>query len=297
MKLVVFPLLVTLLLSACSYNQGRYNQKNDSTPVRIPTSAELHDAIPRIEKPSRGGNKTYSVFGKQYQVLKSAKDFEQTGIASWYGNKFHGHLTSNGEIYDMYSMSAAHKNLPLPTYVKVTNLANNKSTIVRVNDRGPFHQDRVIDLSYSAAYKLDILKTGTAKVHIEAIEKSPAAKVTTSVPAPAQPENQVKDIVSSKKEANKTTSKTAQKTLPKPTYIQVFATKNLDVAKATTQKLTSQLTSKISSSYKQKVIYPYSNGIFRIFVGPITQLSEQTSILAQLKKLGYANAYVKAKIN
>jgi rare lipoprotein A len=91
------------------------------------------------------------------------------GIASWYGKKFHGHLTSNGEIYNMYGMSAAHKNLPLPTYLKVTNLANSKSVIVRVNDRGPFHQNRIIDLSYSAAYKLDMLKTGTAKVKISAI--------------------------------------------------------------------------------------------------------------------------------
>ncbi|HAH03554.1 MAG TPA: septal ring lytic transglycosylase RlpA, partial [Vibrio sp.] len=95
--------------------------------------------------------------------------FTEKGKASWYGKKFHGHLTSNGEIYDMYSMSAAHKTLPIPSYVKVTNTDNNKTTIVRINDRGPFHEGRIIDLSYAAAYKLDVLRTGTANVEIEVI--------------------------------------------------------------------------------------------------------------------------------
>ncbi len=113
--------------------------------------------------------KTITFVAKTISVLKSANNFKQTGIASWYGKKFHGHLTSNGEIYDMYSMTAAHKNLPLPTYVKVTNHLNKKSVIVRVNDRGPFHENRIIDLSYSAAFKLDMLKKGTAIVTIEAI--------------------------------------------------------------------------------------------------------------------------------
>ncbi len=101
--------------------------------------------------------------------MPSGKGYKVEGLASWYGAKFHGHLTSNGETYDMYSMSAAHKTLPLPSYVRVTNLANNKSVVVRVNDRGPFHPDRVIDLSYAAAYRLDMLKTGTAKVRLEVL--------------------------------------------------------------------------------------------------------------------------------
>ena len=156
------------LLTACGHS-GRYKDAHDSIPTRLPTPSELKNALPRAEPYSRGGNKNYRVRGVNYQVLTSAQGFEQIGIASWYGKKFHGHLTSNGEIYDMYAMSAAHKNLPLPTYVKVTNLSNNKSVIVRVNDRGPFHQGRVIDLSYSAAYKLDMLQTGTAEVKISAI--------------------------------------------------------------------------------------------------------------------------------
>ena len=178
-------LLLLLLLNACSSQQGRYQQNNDSTPTRLPNAAELRDATPRKERPSRGGNRDYQVRGKHYQVLTSADNFSQSGIASWYGKKFHGHLTSNGEIYDMYAMSAAHKNLPLPTYAKVTNVKNNKSVIVRVNDRGPFHQDRIIDLSYSAAYKLDMLKTGTAEVKITAIRDfTPVTRQAYRIPVP-----------------------------------------------------------------------------------------------------------------
>lgn len=292
MKLTVYILCALFILSACSFNQGRYQQSNDSTPVRTPTAAELHDAIPRVEKPSRGGNKNYSVFGKSYQVLASAENFQQTGTASWYGKKFHGHLTSNGEIYDMYSMSAAHKNLPLPTYLKVTNLANNKSTIVRVNDRGPFHQQRIIDLSYSAAYKLDMLKTGTANVHIQAISQLPAKQKTSStksnINTTEQKNKADRQADVSAKETNDKQPLTAF-TTTKPFYIQVFATKSLSTAKATAQKL--------ATEFSQQIAYPYSNGIFRILVGPIIQSGEQQRLLDKLKMLGYPNAYAREKIN
>ena len=144
LKKLSIGLFFYLLLTACSNNYGRYQQKNDSTPSRKPHQLELQDAKPKAERKSRGGNKNYQVRGKSYSVLENADNFTEQGIASWYGKKFHGHLTSNGEIYNMYGMSAAHKNLPLPTYVKVTNNNNNKSVIVRVNDRGPFHQQRII---------------------------------------------------------------------------------------------------------------------------------------------------------
>ena len=127
--------------------------------------------MPKVEPHSRGGNKSrYEVWGKSYSVMASSIGFKQRGLASWYGQKFHGHLTSNGETYDMYAMTAAHKSLPLPTYARITNLANNRTVIVRVNDRGPFHGDRVIDLSYAAASKLDYRKTGVAEVLVEAID-------------------------------------------------------------------------------------------------------------------------------
>ena len=154
-----------------SSGKGRYTQRTDSLPANPPDVSRVPDAVPKPEPKSRGGNaSSYVVFGQSYRVLNSSRGFTQTGTASWYGKKFHGHLTSNGEVYDMYTMSAAHTRLPLPTYVKVTNLDNNRQVIVRVNDRGPFVGNRIIDLSYAAAYRLDMIKTGTARVRIEAID-------------------------------------------------------------------------------------------------------------------------------
>ncbi|QSX36334.1 septal ring lytic transglycosylase RlpA family protein [Shewanella sedimentimangrovi] len=164
-------LVLLLLLQACSSPppKGRYSMSQDEAPKNAPDVSGIEDAHPRYEPYSRQGNKPYTVLGKSYQVLPSGENFRQSGIASWYGQKFHGHLTSNGETYDMYSMSAAHKTLPLPSYVRVTNLDNSKQIIVRVNDRGPFHEGRIIDLSYAAAHKLGVLQTGTARVQIETI--------------------------------------------------------------------------------------------------------------------------------
>lgn len=167
MKILLLLLFVSII-SGCT--KGRYDQRYDSAPVRPPTSIELKDATVTNEPVGRG-NKPYTVMGKSYVPMTERKPFEQVGISSWYGKKFHGHLTSNGEVYDMYAMTAAHKTLPLPSYVKVTNLSNNKSVVVRVNDRGPFHQQRIIDLSFSAAYKIGVYDTGTAKVKVEVITK------------------------------------------------------------------------------------------------------------------------------
>lgn len=174
--LPVLMLLALALLQACSSpkvthsepNAGRYSQKYDSIPSRLPSPEELQEPQPKTELPSRQGNRDYQLFGQTWRIIADARGYRARGTASWYGEKFHGHLTSNGEIYDMYAMSAAHKTLPLPTYVRVTNIANQRSVVVRVNDRGPFHGDRLIDLSYVAAYKLGMLATGTAQVEIEA---------------------------------------------------------------------------------------------------------------------------------
>lgn len=128
------------------------------------------DAVPRSEPLSRYGNpESYVVLGKRYFVMSNSHGYAEKGIASWYGTKFHGRRTSSGEKYDMYAMTAAHKSLPLPTYVQVTNLSNGRSVVVRVNDRGPFHQNRIIDLSYAAAQKLDMVRSGTALVEVRAI--------------------------------------------------------------------------------------------------------------------------------
>lgn len=278
-------ILLFSLLSACS--SDRYKQKHDSTPTRLPSTAELTDAIPRAEPHSRGGNKDYQVFGKPYKVLTSAQGFEQTGTASWYGKKFHGHLTSNGEIYDMYTMSAAHKNLPLPTYLKVTNTANNKSVIVRVNDRGPFHQSRIIDLSYSAAYKLDMLKTGTAQVQITAItdfdnQSDHVNLIVNAAPrlAPIEEIAPIQDIVPKANVIKQTTKVSMGITTP---YIQVFATSKKELAINTAETLQAQ--------YKQATNYPEQEGVYRIQIGPISDLATLNALLLALKQNGYPNAY------
>ena len=163
-------------------------------PEDIPEGlAEMEEPVPQAEPLSAGGNmKSYEVFGRRYHVLASAEGFRETGLASWYGKKFHGRKTSNGERYDMFALSAAHKNLPLPTYVRVTNLGNGKSVIVRVNDRGPFHAGRIIDLSYAAAVKLDTVGK-IATVEVEAITPGrelpppPRIKPPSQVAAGAKP--------------------------------------------------------------------------------------------------------------
>ena len=285
--LLINILISLILASGCS--SGRYQQKHDSIPMRLPTQAELKDAIPRAEAYSRGGNKDYQVFGKSYQVLTSAHQFEQVGIASWYGKKFHGHLTSNGEIYDMYAMSAAHKNLPLPTYLTVTNLANNKSVIVRVNDRGPFHQSRIIDLSYSAAYKLDMLKAGTAKVKITAITNFDPK---TGLAIAYDKSTTANSMTTGNSPASKRTNESKKEILPEQSmgiatpYIQVLATTSKAVAIKTAKKLEAQ--------YQHKTNYPEQEGLYRIQIGPINDLATLNSLLATLKNSGYPSAYPKS---
>jgi rare lipoprotein A len=145
------------------------------------------DAVPRIEPRARNGNPPfYDVFGKRYYVLSSSVGYWERGVASWYGPGFHKARTSTGEPYNMYGMTAAHKTLPLPAYVRVTNLQNGRSVVVRVNDRGPFVGNRIIDLSYSAAAKLDMLRNGTAMVDVRTIDPSaPPPVITASVPPAA----------------------------------------------------------------------------------------------------------------
>lgn len=154
----------------------------DAAPAAPPPGlAELPDPVVRPLPKSARGNNPYTVWGKDYDVLPSAEGYDQTGLASWYGTKFNGRLTSSGEVYDMYKLTAAHRALPIPTFVRVTNLDNGRSSIVRVNDRGPFHPHRIIDLSYAAAVKLGFQDNGTARVRVQSVavvgseQKKPAS--------------------------------------------------------------------------------------------------------------------------
>ncbi len=154
---------------------NRYTKKQDSAPTH-PKKMSFKEPVPKTEPLSRYGNPAqYKVEGRKYDVMKSSSGYKTRGVASWYGSKFHNQRTSSGEPYDMYVMSAAHRTLPLPTYLKVKNLDNGKTAVVKVNDRGPFRGDRVLDVSYAAAVKLGIYPKGTAHVEIETL-KGPSAK-------------------------------------------------------------------------------------------------------------------------
>ena len=171
----------------------RYPAAEDGPPLDGPSLAELRripDAVPRPEPPSRYGNPpVYAANGRLYRTLRTSRGYAERGIASWYGRKFHERPTSSREPYDMFAMTAAHRTLPLPTYVRVTHLGNGRSVVVRVNDRGPFHPGRIIDLSYTAAAKLDLLGAGSGPVEIRAIDTDPGGRDRPShdaAPVPVQ---------------------------------------------------------------------------------------------------------------
>lgn len=164
------PILVSLALAACGGSPPQSGPDRDGPGSRSVSARDVKDAKPRPEPRSRYGNRSpYEVLGKTYTVMDSAAGYRERGTASWYGAKFHGRRTSSGEPYDMYKATAAHRSLPLPTYAEVTNLDNGNKVIVKINDRGPFHSERLIDLSYGAAVRLDMLNRGTARVEVRAI--------------------------------------------------------------------------------------------------------------------------------
>jgi|GEM_PF-1567018 len=166
-------LAASLLLAGCGASRivDRSGSGRDAAPVNPPVNIDtITDAVPQPEPLSSTGNSPYKVFGVRYVPMQQSRGYSETGVASWYGTKFHGRKTSSGEEYDMFGMTAAHTTLPLPTYATVQNLENGRKIVVKINDRGPFANNRLIDLSYVAAYKLDMVKSGTAKVRVTAID-------------------------------------------------------------------------------------------------------------------------------
>ena len=187
-----FLAFVVLALSACasapSGSGGYY--KDDGPGERPPADLDqVADAQPKAEPLHRYANRPYQVFGKDYVPLAFVQPYRQRGTASWYGKKFHGQRTASGEPYDMYAMTAAHPTLPIPSYARVTRVATGRSVIVRINDRGPFHQGRMIDLSYAAALKLGFAHLGSAEVELESIEPgqavTPTQQAATTIPPAA----------------------------------------------------------------------------------------------------------------
>ena len=176
-RIVGFVFLMGALASCSSApaptppsSSSRYSIEQDRAPSGHLDIASIPEVVPEPFARTLAGNRSpYTVLGKTYHVMVTEDGYNERGIASWYGEKFHGHKTSNGEVFDMYKVSAANKSLPIPSFLRVTNLDNNRSLVVRVNDRGPFHGDRIVDLSYAAALKLGYADRGTARVQLEAI--------------------------------------------------------------------------------------------------------------------------------
>ena len=263
---------------------GRYSILQDHAPTGDIKVDHLPDLVPSWEQKSRGGNKSpYEVWGKKYWVMDSAQGYVAEGTASWYGKKFHGHKTSNGETYDMYNFSAAHKSLPLPTYLKVTNLDNQRSVIVRVNDRGPFHGDRLIDLSYAAAARLDYHKKGLARVRVEAITPtqgraySPERSVskTPILPLEALPDKAL-DIPPS--EVSNESSEL------------VFS--HLQLGAFSAEESADRLRKRLFEAFDTSVnvlINKQDDGLYKVLVGPFDDASKLVEWQKKLQQEGFGN--------
>lgn len=265
---VRFASIAFVFIVLCSLIQGctksRYAMSQDAGPSAGFDASKVPDAIPKFEVRTEAGNKSpYTVRGETYHVLSATEGFRQTGIGSWYGKKFHGYKTSNGEIYNMYAMTAAHKTLPIPSYVRVTNVSNGKSVVVRVNDRGPFHEGRIIDLSYAAAQKLGYANKGTAPVELEVI--TPAA--------PGQGQNATDS--------------------PLPQVGQGYF---VQVGAFSTTLAAEKLVSQLKGWFTHRAFYTSSKkgatDIHRVRIGPLLSKEKAEAVLIQLKERNLNNGMI-----
>jgi rare lipoprotein A len=233
---------------------------------------EIPDAQPRIEPLHKFANRPYTVLGKNYAPYTSLKPYQATGVASWYGRRYHGQKTSTGEIYDMYAMTAAHPTLPIPSYVRVTNLKNNKSVVVRVNDRGPFHSDRLIDLSYTAAHKLGVLAGGSTPVRVESIDPATYAG--------AAPEKKPEEPTAPVAEA----APAAVAESPAPAaaagghYVQLGAFSVQENAEQFRGRLKVEL-----AQLADKLQVYSAGGLFRVGAGPFQNQAEASQVAAEIR--------------
>ncbi len=301
----MIALTLPLFLSGCGSlptGGGGFFSRQDSAPAHPVDVSNVVDAVPRVEPPSRYGNpESYVVFGKRYHVKKSSIGHVEQGVASWYGTKFHGKRTSSGEPYDMLAMTAAHKSLPLPTYAEVTNLKNGRKIIVKINDRGPFKNNRIIDLSYAAAIKLGITRAGTGLVEVRAIDPSqpPQAKAqiqplapVVAPPPPTLRTAQAQTAVVAKAVPSPT-DKLQQITPGQTTaiYLQVgaFGSRiNAENLRARIRDIETLPASKVSVTQGIKS----DASIFRVRIGPIDSAPEADQVIKRLAQLGIENPHV-----
>ncbi len=234
-----------------------------STPPPPPADiASIPDAVPRVEPRSNRGNPvSYEVFGKRYFLLPTADGYKERGVASWYGPDFHSRPTSSGEPYDMYAMTAAHKTLPIPVFARVTNLSNGRSVVVRINDRGPFVGNRIIDLSYTAAHKLDMTRAGTAFVEVEVITPGSLPEVSRDLGAQTAP-----PLLAA----------------PPRLYLQAGAFGVATNAQQVATRLRDAGIANVAVREPQG-----SQNLFRVRVGPIADVAAFDLLEAQLARLGF----------
>ena len=289
-------LAALLVLGACGSNL-RGDGAPSSGSMRIPDLPD--DPVPRPEPLSRYGNgPDYEVFGKRYTVMPTSANYQERGVASWYGKKFHGRLTSNREPYDMYQMTAAHKSLPLPTYVRVRNLKNNKSVIVRVNDRGPFVHNRIIDVSYAAAMKLDMIRDGTSLVEVTAINfdepgfDEPGGDRPTRQTVPPSPPPAT--VVASAAPATQTApagqenSSPASNVQESDIYVQVGAFGD----RANAERRLAMLW---SAGINDAFIYEDLTGdatLLRVRIGPVNDVVQYDLLVEELETIGITDPYL-----
>lgn len=294
----------TLLLAACS-SLPQQPPSQEATPAVTPTTSptvavpgsggylagdgpdekvpanldSLPDAVPKAEPLHRYANRPYKALGKTYTPLLSVGHYKARGIASWYGKKFHGQRTSIGETYDMYAMSAAHTILPIPSYARVTNTANGKSVVVRINDRGPFMHDRIIDLSYAAAHKLDIIGAGSMEVEVESL--SPDAVVS---PAPGMEPVQNTPLENPPPVSAPTPAPAAHVAAATPAgvYLQLGAFKTHSSAQDFMEKMQHKL-----GHSSHKLALHSQAGLIRVQIGPYANANEAREAAEKLHgKLG-----------
>ena len=263
-----------LLLAGCGGGNYLNGDGPPSGSTRIPDLPG--DAVPRPEPRSKYGNgPVYEVLGKRYAVMESSENYQERGVASWYGKKFHGNLTSNREVYDMYAMTAAHKSLPLPTYVRVRNLKNNKSVVVRVNDRGPFLHNRLIDLSYAAAIKLDMVRDGTSLVEVTAINFNqpegdrPVRRADPPAPVEAA------ELVPTTAAVN-------------PVFVQIGAFGE----RANAERQLAELSlAGIGSAFIDEERTP-ERALYRVRIGPVASVEQYDTLVAALERIGIDDPYL-----
>jgi len=271
-------LVLSAMLSSCAVKDGAPESYYQDWRT-------IEDAKPRDEPYSRYGNPdSYQVFGQHYQVMRSNAGFNEKGLASWYGTKFHGQRTSSGETYDMYAMTAAHKTLRIPSYVEVTNLRNNRKAIVKVNDRGPFHEGRVIDLSYAAATKLGVAETGVAPVVIRVIDVGKKEKKVV--------DNNALKTARVGKPVVKSPATPAEAVLGSQFYVQVAAFSSEENA----MRMLNNLKYKKFTDVKVHAEGELDKRLFRVRIGPVSTEAIAEKIMLQLKEFNHSNVRIVALI-